>query len=86
MTPKDAKVIEIQKLAYQIYLQRCRDGHSGSAEDDWLQACELINKQNSPVGHKQQAPAERSAGIRLSESGKTPVARPLPAERRGSGR
>ena len=47
MTPKDAKVIEIQKMAYQLYLQRCREGRPGSAEQDWLQACEMINNKNS---------------------------------------
>lgn len=54
MTPKDAKVIEIQKLAYQLYLQRCREGRPGSAEQDWLQACELINERASPNGRSEQ--------------------------------
>jgi len=55
MTPKDAKVLEIQKLAYQIYLQRCREGRSGSAEGDWLEACELIK-------HRENGAHELSSG------------------------
>ena len=86
MTPKDAKVIEIQKLAYQIYLQRCRDGRPGTAEDDWLQACEQVNRQNSPNGRTDQ-PAEGQASTRLGEAGETRSGRPpSPVERRRDGR
>jgi hypothetical protein len=59
MTPKDAKVIEIQKLAYQLYLQRCREGRAGTAEDDWRAACELLEKKNSPNGRHEEQPVER---------------------------
>lgn len=63
MTSKDAKVIEIQKLAYQIYLQRCRDGNPGTAEDDWLKACEVVNRQNGhseqPEGGRPPSPVDR---------------------------
>jgi DUF2934 family protein len=70
MTPKDAKVIEIQKLAYQIYLQRCRDGRPGSAEDDWLRACEQVNR-TSPNGRNEN-PVNEARGNK-------------PVERRGNG-
>ena len=85
MTPKDAKVIEIQKLAFQIYIQRCREGRPGSAEDDWLQACELIKKQNSTNGRNGQSSAGNPASTRLGEAGEARMGRPSPVERR-SGR
>lgn len=64
MTSKDAKVIEIQKLAYQIYIQRCRDGRPGTAEDDWLQACELIKKQNPSNGRGEEPSSDRRSNGR----------------------
>jgi len=73
MTSKDAKVIEIQKLAYQIYLQRCRDGNPGTAEDDWLKACEAVNRQNGDSEKPAQGEARTSRP-------------PSPVERRGNGR